>query len=75
VKTPKRGKSDADESALKARYRAGKILSRYTHAHFTEIAQTSVCNRVHTMRQRCARWLLQTHDRVGTAEFRLDSLH
>jgi hypothetical protein len=23
------------------------------------------------MRQRCARWLLQTHDRVGTVEFPL----
>jgi CRP-like cAMP-binding protein len=23
------------------------------------------CNRLHTINQRCARWLLMTHDRVG----------
>jgi CRP-like cAMP-binding protein len=47
------------------------ILNRYTQAHFTQVAQASACNRVHTMRQRCARWLLQTHDRVGSDEFPL----
>lgn len=47
------------------------ILSRYTQAHFTQVAQASACNRVHTMRQRCARWLLQTHDRVTNNEFPL----
>jgi CRP-like cAMP-binding protein len=47
------------------------ILNRYTQAHFTQIAQASACNRVHTMRQRCARWLLQSHDRVGRDEFPL----
>jgi CRP-like cAMP-binding protein len=46
-------------------------LSRYTQAHFTQVAQASACNRVHTMRQRCARWLLQTHDRVTSDEFPL----
>jgi len=47
------------------------ILNRYTQAHFTQVAQASACNRLHTMRQRCARWLLQTHDRVGRDEFPL----
>jgi CRP-like cAMP-binding protein len=47
------------------------MLARYTQAHFTQIAQSSACNRVHTMRQRCARWLLQTHDRVTSDEFPL----
>jgi CRP-like cAMP-binding protein len=47
------------------------ILNRYTQAHFTEVAQSSACNRVHTMRQRCARWLLQTRDRVTRDEFPL----
>ena len=46
-------------------------LSRYTQAHFTQVAQASACSRVHTMRQRCARWLLQTHDRVVGDEFPL----
>jgi CRP-like cAMP-binding protein len=29
------------------------------------------CNRLHPVEQRCARWLLTTHDRVGTDEIRL----
>lgn len=48
-----------------------EVVSRYTQAHITHVAQASACNRVHTMRQRCARWLLQTHDRVITNEFPL----
>jgi len=54
--------------------RAGDLrdaLSRYTQALFTQVAQSSACNRLHTMRERCARWLLQTHDRVGRDEFPL----
>jgi CRP-like cAMP-binding protein len=47
------------------------ILNRYTHARLTQVAQASACNRVYTMRQRCARWLLQTHDRVRRDEFPL----
>jgi len=47
------------------------ILGRYTEALFTQVAQSSACNRVHTMRARCARWLLQTHDRVDTDTFQL----
>ena len=46
-------------------------LSRYTQALFTQVAQSSACNRLHTMRERCARWLLQTHDRIGHDEFPL----
>lgn len=47
------------------------ILGRYTQAMLTQIAQSSACNRVHGLTQRCARWLLQTHDRVHTDEFEL----
>jgi CRP-like cAMP-binding protein len=41
------------------------ILHKYSQALFTLIAQSSACNRRHTMRERCIRWLLHTHDRVG----------
>jgi hypothetical protein len=47
------------------------LLHRYTQALFTQVAQASACNRLHQIRQRCARWLLQTHDRVGDDEFPL----
>jgi len=47
------------------------VLHRYTQALLTQIAQSSGCNRRHNVQQRCARWLLLTHDRVGTKTFQL----
>ena len=47
------------------------LLLRYTQALFTQISQTAVCNRLHTVEQRLCRWLLLTHDRVESAELRL----
>jgi CRP-like cAMP-binding protein len=49
----------------------GTLLGRYAEAMFTMVAQSSACNRLHPMRERCARWLLTTHDRVGGDEFPL----
>jgi CRP-like cAMP-binding protein len=48
-----------------------RILGRYTQALFTLVAQSSACNRLHAMRQRCARWLLLTRDRVESDTFEL----
>src|SRR3712207_4428871 len=47
------------------------MLHRYTLALLAQIAQASACNRLHSLEQRCARWLLMTHDRVGRDEFPL----
>ena len=47
------------------------ILLRYIQALLTQIAQQSACNRSHLIAQRCARWILMTHDRAGKAEFPL----
>ena len=52
--------------------RGGKLrdlLLRYTHTLFTQVAQTAACNRLHSIEQRLARWLLLTHDRVGRDDF------
>jgi CRP-like cAMP-binding protein len=46
-------------------------LQRYTQALMTQISQGNACNRLHPDLQRCARWLLLTHDRVGKNEFEL----
>jgi CRP-like cAMP-binding protein len=43
----------------------GVVLRRYTQAFINQLAQSVACNRLHTIDQRCARWLLMTHDRVG----------
>lgn len=41
-----------------------QTLLLYTQALLTQIAQCSACNCHHPIEARCARWLLQTHDRV-----------
>jgi CRP-like cAMP-binding protein len=43
----------------------GVLLRRYTQAFINQLAQSVACNRLHSIDQRCARWLLMTHDRVG----------
>ena len=44
------------------------LLRRYTQAFVNQLAQSVACNRLHTTQQRCARWLLMTHDRVGGSD-------
>ena len=41
-----------------------KLLLRYTQALITQISQTAVCNRLHSVEQQLCRWLLLSHDRV-----------
>ncbi|MEP6730943.1 MAG: Crp/Fnr family transcriptional regulator [bacterium] len=48
-----------------------RLLLRYTQAFLIQVAQTAACNGTHSLEERCARWLLMTHDRVGDAEFEL----
>jgi CRP-like cAMP-binding protein len=45
------------------------LLLRYTYTLFTQVAQTAACNRLHSIEQRLARWLLLTQDRVNSDEF------
>jgi len=52
-------------STLAASPALGVLLRRYTQAFINQLAQSVACNRLHTIDQRCARWLLMTHDRVG----------
>jgi CRP-like cAMP-binding protein len=47
------------------------LLLRYTQATLTELGQSVACNRVHLLEERCARWLLMTHDRVPGDHFDL----
>jgi CRP-like cAMP-binding protein len=45
------------------------LLLRYTQAVLTQVSQSAACNRVHSIDERCARWLLMTHDRVPGDHF------
>jgi CRP-like cAMP-binding protein len=44
------------------------LLLRYTQALITQISQTAVCNRLHSVEKRLCRWLLLSHDRVKSDE-------
>ncbi|MDB5859086.1 MAG: crp-like helix-turn-helix domain protein [Ramlibacter sp.] len=44
------------------------LLLRYTQALITQMAQTSVCNRHHSLDQQLCRWLLLSLDRLHTNE-------
>jgi CRP-like cAMP-binding protein len=46
-----------------------RILLRYTQALITQMTQTAVCNRHHSIEQQLCRWLLSTLDRVPAREF------
>jgi CRP-like cAMP-binding protein len=41
------------------------LLLRYTQALITQMSQTAVCNRHHTVDQQLARWLLLSLDRLS----------
>jgi hypothetical protein len=46
-----------------------RVLLRYTQALITQMSQTAVCNRHHSVEQQLCRWLLSTLDRVPGREF------
>jgi CRP-like cAMP-binding protein len=47
------------------------ILQRYTQTVFTQLARNAACNHAHNTRQRCARWLLMSADRMHADTFDL----
>jgi len=52
-------------------FRAGpmqRLLLRYTQALLTQMAQTAVCNRHHSVDQQLCRWLLLSLDRLSSNE-------
>ena len=48
-----------------------RVTNLYTQAYYTQVAQSTACNRVHPVEMRLARWLLMTHDRVRGDTLRL----
>ena len=40
-------------------------------ALFTQVTQQVACNGLHSVEERCSRWMLLTHDRVGSDSFPL----
>jgi len=60
---------------LKEEFRRGgalqRLLLRYTQALITQMAQTAVCNRHHSIDQQLCRWLLLSIDRLASNELEM----
>lgn len=59
-------KVGALQNALESTPRLQMMLNRYTAIRSMQLAQTAACNRLHDIKQRLARWLLMTQDRVDS---------
>jgi len=46
-----------------------ELVQNYLQALFGQISQAAACNRLHSNEERLSRWLLMSHDRVGTETF------
>jgi CRP-like cAMP-binding protein len=47
------------------------LLLYYVRYFLIQVLQSVACNGLHSVRERCARWLLMAHDRAGTDSFHL----
>src|ERR1700737_2350294 len=63
------------ERSLKEEFSRGgpvqRQLLRYTQALITQMAQTAVCNRHHSIDQQLCRWLLLSIDRLSSNELKM----
>lgn len=53
------------ESVKDVSPRFGELFSRYADALLAQMMQSVACNALHSVEERCCRWLLATHDRAG----------
>jgi CRP-like cAMP-binding protein len=60
-----RMEADAFRGAVAGSPALAALMGRYTQAFMVQVAQTAACNALHSLGQRCARWLLMTDDRVA----------
>lgn len=57
------------ELARNGRFR--EIVDRFCHEFVGTVIQAVACNRLHSTEERCCRWLLSVHDRLGRGRFEL----
>ena len=48
-----------------------RLIAHYAHALAVQVMQSAACNALHPIEKRACKWLLMTHDRVFTNEFKL----
>lgn len=66
-----RMKSDLFRRELDANEALRTAMLHYAHAFFNQVSQSAACAHLHPLEERCCRWLLMTHDRMHSDEFRL----
>lgn len=66
-----RMRADAFRRITEERPVVRRLFLRYAQALTDQISQSVACNRLHTLEERCARWLLMTQDRVQDDSFEL----
>jgi CRP-like cAMP-binding protein len=49
----------------------GPLVGRYVQVVVAQMMQSTACNALHQVQERCARWLLTTHDRMHEQDFHL----
>jgi len=59
------------QSVLRCAPQFQRMLTRYAVLQGMQVAQTAACNRLHTIEQRLARWLLLAQDRVDSGQLNL----
>jgi CRP-like cAMP-binding protein len=66
-----RMKADAFRDEIRRNSGLRRLADAYTRALLRLVGQSAACNRRHATQERCARWLLMSHDRVQADTFHL----
>jgi len=66
-----RVEANAFRKLLESRPPLQTLIHQHFYALMRQILYGAACNRIHNMEERCARWLLMTHDRAGQDTFPL----
>ena len=59
---------DAFEAAIERSSEVNRCVMRYLNVLFSQLVLSASCNRLHSLEQRCARWLLGCRDRTQFEE-------
>ena len=63
--------ANAFRKVISSRPLVERLIHQHLYALLRQILYGAACNRIHSMEERCARWLLMTHDRAGEDTFPL----
>lgn len=59
----------AFRKVIRSRMPVQRLIHQHAYALIRQVFYGAACNRIHSLEERCARWLLMTHDRAGQDSF------